>query len=574
MKYDRNNILGINAFNHDSSACLISGDEVIAFCEEERFNDIKHTSAYPARSIEYCLNLANYSISDIDYIVYYFNPKKCLWNYFKYNNPLFFFIDPTIFIRKRFYYELIWLLNFINQIFSIYKYLPGKKINFVDHHIAHIWYGYYTSNFKNCTVLSNDSMGEDISCLAMKFNTNNHGEISCKKIFSQNDPHSLGYLYGAITEYLGFKRGDGEGRVMALSGLGSAKYLNLFNNSIQFLSRGRFRIKNSLILKRNFQPRGKRLSDEFIKRFGQPKKSIERFNQNHYDISFALQNITEKIVMHQVNALGIENNLVLTGGVAQNSVLNGKLANFFSNKNIFIPPIPNDAGCSIGAAIYLYYKLNSKMPKFKETAFLGPKFNDDEILKIIDNNKLKYEIITEPISFLSEELCKNKVIAVFRDNMECGPRALGNRSILASPINAWMKDYLNKKVKYREKFRPYGGIILDKYVKSIFDHRNNSIFGPYMSFVFPVRKEWINKIPAIVHVDQTSRVQIIKEDQDYFLENLLKVFYEKSGVPVIINTSLNTSGFPIAREPQDAINAFYNSAIDYLLFNNHILITK
>lgn len=568
-------ILGITAFNHDSSACLVYNDKIVAFSEEERFNYSKHTGDFPIQSILFCLKQAELSIQEIEYIAFYFNPARCIISYIKNNNPFSSFINPFFFKRKRFYFELIWLLSFINKINSIRRVLKNEriKINYIDHHIAHVWYGYFSSSFKNCTVLSNDSVGEDISSLAIEFRVKDNKEILAKKIISQKDPHSLGYLYGAITEFLGYKRRTDEGKVMALAALGSDKYVDYFNKSIKYLSKGQFRINDDLIVPRNFQPKAQRLSNKFFKKFGGPRKYFEVLKQNHYDIAYALQWLTEKILEHQLKYIS-DKNIVLTGGIAQNSVANGKINNLFPNKNIFIPPIPNDAGCSLGAAVNLYYKYYKRVPDYVDTAFLGPTFNDNEIIKILKKNKISFKKLNNPISFLSNKLSKNKVIILFRGKMECGPRALGNRSIIANPIDSKMKDHLNNDIKNREYFRPYGGLIIDKYVKEIFDYKNKSIDGPYMSFVYPVKDEWLRKIPSLVHFDKSSRIQIVKSGQDYFLERLLEDFKEKTGVPLLINTSLNLKGFPIARTPQDAINAFYNSAIDYLLFNESILISK
>jgi len=572
IKKIKNIILGIAAFNHDASACIIKDDELIAFSEEERFNLNKHTADFPHGSINYCLDKAGLTINDVSDVAFYFNPSRCIANYFKINNPIFWCIDPSVLIRKRFYYEGIWLLNFINKVNSIKRLLNNKniKISFINHHLAHVWYGYYSSGFGDCTVLSNDSIGEDVSSLAMRFR---HGKrIKTSKVISQNDPHSLGYLYGAVTEFLGYKRGEGEGKVMAMASFGTDKYLDYLNGSIKLLPGGKFIIGNKIISRRTFQPKGRRLSMLFFKKFGKPRSKNEKNSQHHFDIAYSLQKITEKIVMHQINSIN-DKNIVLTGGVAQNSVLNGIISNYFSKKNIFVPPIPNDAGCSIGAAVNLNYLKYNKIPNKVDTAFLGSRFSDSEIINILKNNKIQYKIINEYINLLVSLLTEDKIIAIFRENMECGPRALGNRTILASPINPKTANYLNSNVKYREYFRPYGGFLLKKYVKEIFKYNNENISGPYMSFVYEVKKEWIKKIPSLVHVDQTSRVQII-EQSDNFLSNLLEAFNARTGVPILINTSFNTSGFPIARTPQDAISAFYGSAIDYLLFNDKILLTK
>lgn len=567
-------ILGITAFNHDASVCLIYNKKIIAFCEEERFNGEKHTGDFPIRSILFCLKQVNLSTDDITDVAFYFNPKKCFSGYFKKNNPICYILNPSLIKRGRFYYELVWLLGFINKINSIKKLLKNEKlkITYIEHHIAHAWYGYFASNFDTCTVLSNDSVGESVSSLALKVIRSDE-KIKFEEIFSQNDPHSLGYLYGAVTEFLGFKRGSDEGKVMALAALGTDKYINYFNNAIAYLPNGEFRINEDLICTRNFQPKGQRLSDNFLSTYGSPKKLNESLSQKHYDIAYAVQEVMENVLKYQLNHIK-DKNIVLTGGIAQNSVVNGKLSNIFTKKNIFVPPIPNDAGCSIGAALSLYYREYGSIPTFVDTAFLGPESNNKEITDILNNNKINFKTIKNPISFILEELLKEKTIALFRGKMECGPRALGYRSIIANPISVKMKDFLNNKVKQREFFQPYGGLVLDKHVKEVFDYKNENISGAYMSFVYPIKNEWLSKFPSLVHIDKTARIQIIKEGQDSFLEELLEKFYERTGVPLLINTSLNLKGQPMARSPQDCINTFYNSAIDYILYNNSILVSK
>ncbi len=567
-------ILGITAFNHDSSACLIYRGKLVAFCEEERFNKMKHTGEFPVKSIDFCIKKAGLLIDDITDIAFYFYPAKCIVSYLRNNNPILYILNPSLLKRKRFYYEMIWLLNFVNKIQSIKRLVRNDriKITYVDHHISHVWYGYFASNFENCTVISNDSVGETISSLAVRFSRKNN-KILAENVFSQNDPHSLGYLYGAITEFLGFKRGSEEGKVMALAALGTHRYLDYFNDAITYLPGGEFRINNKLIYPRSFQPKTQRVSDKFISRFGSYRKPEENLTQHHYDIAYALQRVTELILKHQISVIH-NGNIVLTGGVAQNSLVNGKLNNIFVDKNIFIPPIPNDAGCSIGAAIFLYHKYYQHLPEFSETAFLGPEFDKDEITDILKSNKINYRQIKDPALFVASELLNDRIVAVFRGKMECGPRALGHRSILCNPLNPKMKDFLNLKVKSREFFQPYGGIILDKDVKEVFDYRNKNVSGPYMSFVYPVKKEWVKKIPSLVHFDNTSRTQIINKGRDVFLENIIENFCKRSGISIIINTSLNLKGQPIAMSPQDALNVFYNSAIDYILFNDSILVSK
>lgn len=568
-------VLGITAFNHDSSACLIYDGELVAFSEEERFNGVKHTNVFPKGAIEYCLSEAKIKSLDVTDVAFYFDPRKCWQAYFANNNPIAWLMDPSVFKRKRFIYEYVWLLDFTFKVRSM-KRLVGNDnltIHYVDHHNSHTWYGYYASGFKDCLVLSNDSVGEDVSTLAIHFKRNGK-EVTQERLLEQKDPHSLGYLYGAVTDYLGFTRGEGEGRVMALASFGTDKHHQFFLDRTELLPNGVFKLKKSLIERRTFQPRGRRLSQLFYDTFGPARGKKDEIDQKHYDISSGVQHALEVIGFHQLDYLTqFSDNIVLVGGVAQNSVFNGLATERYPDKHFFIPPIPHDAGCSIGAAVYAYYQLTAELPKPTDTAKLGPQYSDDYVIKMLENNKIAYELLNDAADFTAKELAAGKVLAVCRGRMECGPRALCNRSILADPSKADMRDHLNHHVKYREPFRPYGGFMLPSRLDKVLVHHNKYKEGPYMTYVYEVQESWRKRIPSLVHVDNTCRIQIV-EESDKFLNDLLKKFEQQTKVPILINTSLNLRGYPIARTPEDALQTFYTSAIDYMLFNGRILVRK
>lgn len=575
MKKPKVVILGITAFNHDSSASIICDGQLIAFAEEERFNGVKHSGDFPSGAIRYCLSEAGVTASEITDIAFYFNVKDCWKAYFKHNNPLYALVDPSVFKRKRFYYEFIWLLNFQNKVRSLKRLIgsDSAKVHYIDHHNAHTWYGYYSSGFEECVVLSNDSVGESASTLAVHFKRQG-SKIATETLIKQHDPHSLGYMYGAVTDYLGFKRGEGEGRVMALASFGKSKYHNYFLDNIELLKKGKFKISRRLLMQRSFQPKGRRLSASFYTKFGAARKGSDEIRQKHYDISSGLQNTLEAVGFHQLDYLApMSDRIVLVGGVAQNSVFNGKATNRYSDKEFSVPPIPHDAGCSIGAAVYVSYREYGVIPDTVDTARLGPSYSDDYIINALRNNQIKYETLENPEDFTADELAKNKTIACFRGRMECGPRALCNRSILASPHTPEMRDHLNLNVKYREAFRPYGGFMLRRNLDEVLIHKNKYKAGPYMTYVYDIQSNWVDKISSLVHIDNTCRIQIIDES-DKFMEKTLLTYRDKTGVPVLINTSLNLRGYPIARTPEDAISTFYTSAIDYLLFNERILVRK
>lgn len=577
MKGNNKVILGICCFNHDASAALIKNNELVAFAEEERFNNQKHSPAFPKNSIRFCLDKAGCNQMEITDVSFYFNPKKCFLNYLIKNQPLALIYNPSIFHRKRFFYEWAWLLNFYSQINTIKIHLNNPQINlhFVDHHDSHIFYAAYAAPFTEGVVLSNDSVGEGIASLAVKVSRSKNSDFHYKTLLQQKDPHSIGYLYGAVTEYLGYKRGDGEGKVMALASFGTSKYNDFFNQYVSFQGKGKFRISSKLLLDRSFRPRGQRLGKAFYSCFGPARKTEELIEQTHYDIAYGLQKITEKVILHQVEYLSkFSSKLCLTGGVAQNSVANGEVTMRYPEMDVFVPPVPHDAGCSIGAALKTYYMCDKKMPLKTETAFLGPSYTNDQIIKFLKNSNIQYSTPANIIGFIVEELARGKVLAFFRGRMEGGPRALCNRSIIADPSFVGIRDHLNENVKFREKFRPYGGFMLSKDFHLLFDVGKNDVQVPYMSFVFPLKKQWQEKIPSLNHVDGTCRIQTINEEQDLFLVEVINAYKNRKNIPILINTSLNIQGRPIARTPEDAVFSFFGSAIDFLIFNEKIVVKK
>lgn len=569
-------ILGISAFNHDASACIISNDKLVTFSEEERYNGQKNTGSVPYGAIKYCLKKANIKITEIDNIAFYFNLNKCYLAYIRNNNPFAWIVNPKKLTSGRFFYEFLWLIGFHVKIRKLAKSIGAvnAKVHLIPHHKSHSWYALFSSQKREGVVLSNDSVGELVSSYAIKWELENDNSIKSQTLLSQNDPHSIGYLYGAITEFLGFNRKNGAGKIMALASFGTDKYVNYFNNHIKLLENGHFKIGRGLIQVRSYKPKAQRLSSSFLKKFNLRKGML---TQEHYDLAFALQNSTENIILHQVKHISkFSENIVLTGGVAQNSVVNGIVLNKFVNHNIFVPPIPHDSGCSIGAAIYLFHKLNKFLPEYKETAFLGESFSDMEIEDYLKSRKITYKTYEKEVLLVDDlitELNQGKVIGVFRNSMECGPRALGNRSIIALPTIKDITNHLNENVKYREPFRPYGVIVhednIEKYFKIINKkHRNLQ----YMSYVLDFKDEYKSALEPVMHVDQTCRVQTISNDLFY---DLIFLALNKTKQPeIIINTSLNVRGKPICRSLSDAVSCFFSSGMDYIVFNDKYLVKK
>jgi carbamoyltransferase len=569
-------ILGISAFNHDASACIISNNKLVAFSEEERYNGQKNTGSVPYGAIKYCLKKANIKITEVNDIAFYFNLNQCYLAYIRNNNPLAWIATPRNLTSGRFFYEFSWLIGFHAKIKRLAKSIGANnaKMHLIPHHKSHSWYGLFSSQKKEGVVLSNDSIGELVSSYAIKWELENDKSITIQTLLSQNDPHSIGYLYGAITEFLGFSRKNGAGKIMALASFGTDKYASYTNENIKLLKNGHFKIGNGLIQSRSYKSKAQRLSNSFIKKFNLPEGKL---TQEHYDIAFALQNTTEKIILHQVKYVSnFSENIVLTGGVAQNSVANGIVFNKFTDYSIFVPPIPHDSGSSIGAAIYLFHKLNKRLPEYTETAFLGESFSDIEIEDYLRSRKITYATYDTQallVNDLISELNQGKAIGVFRNSMECGPRALGNRSILALPTIKGITKHLNKNVKYREPFRPYGVIVHEKNVDKYFKVDNNKCRNlQYMSYVFSFKDEYKSALKPVMHVDETCRVQSISNDSFYDL--IFSALNKIKQPEIIINTSLNVRGKPICRSLSDAVSCFISSGMDYMVFNDKYVIKK
>jgi len=568
-------ILGISAFNHDSSSAIIKGDELIAFSEEERFNEQKNTGNLPIQSIGYCLEKANLNITDVTDIVFYFDIKLSIKSYLKNNNPFSWLKNPEVFKSYRFIYEFIWLMNFTLKARRIPNQLNAinAKMHYVSHHTSHIWYGLFSANKKDGIVISNDSVGEEISSIAEKWEINDKGTVTTKILFKQDSPHSIGYLYGAISEYLGFSRKNGSGKVMGLASYGNESEIDYFLQKIILHKDGTYSFKEGLVKNRSYKPAADRLSTQLLKKFEFFNK---KHSQNNLDLAKAVQVLTETILTHQIETVSSKTkNIVLTGGVAQNSVANGIVSSKFLNNNIIVPPIPHDAGCSIGAAIFHYHTLFNKLPKYIDASTLGSSFSDDEVETFLKTRKISYrklDSLDECVAVVKSKLLNNDTIGIFRNSMECGPRALGNRTILALPSLSNITNYLNSKVKYREWFRPYGVIVCQSKLHEYFDVPMSINSIPHMTHVFDVNKKYRELFRGVIHTDNTCRIQTTNNDD--FLKKLFDELESEKLTRSVINTSLNVMGKPICRTPSQAISCLFTSGMDSMIFNERFLVEK
>ena len=569
--------LGLNFLHSDTSACIFENGTLIAAAEEERFTRIKHTTTFPYMSINFCLNKLDLDISKIDVITVN-------------SNPFASFFDKAIFLIKN-PKSLPIAFNSLNNSskkYNLKNYIAkidkdkifSGKIKFIDHHESHMASSLFFNNFKECVNLSIDGFGDFSSC-AWGFSMNKHLKIDKKVYF----PHSLGIFYQAMTQYLGFKNYGDEYKVMGLSSYGKPKYADLISKLIYKKKEG-FELnlnyfvhhkKQILSTNKNAQAVYKDLySNRLIALLGDEREKDENLTIKHMDLAKSIQTVYEDIFFHILNNLHKKyknDNLSLSGGCAMNSVANGKILKNTNFKNIYISPNPGDAGGAIGSACVHINEYLKKEIKVKNYAYLGSKYEFNEIKEILDNNKIiknyKVEYFSdyEVSKRISKKLAESKVIGWFQGETEWGPRALGNRSILADARNPNIKDIINSKIKRRESFRPFAPSILFEKKEEWFQIENEV---PFMSEVYPIKVDKLKLLPGITHIDGTGRLQTVKKSSNIKYYNLINSFYELTGVPIILNTSFNENE-PIVNSPEEAINCFHRTHMDLLVIGNYII---
>jgi carbamoyltransferase len=566
--------LGINAVFHDSSACILRDGQLVAAAEEERFTHIKHgkrpvpfsTYVLPYHAINYCLEVAGIQLNDVDHFAYSFDPYLLLGNDAdKAYIPLP--IQPSKDITKPAWsnpYDALFLSYIINapkQLVDGYphhlqKRFKGAKIasdqwHFVEHHISHAASAFHPSPYNDAAVLTLDGRGE------IATTTYNIGQGNALTRMGQvNMPHSLGLLYERVTEYLGFLHSSDEYKVMALASYGKPEFVKDFREMIQILPSGQYRVED----------------ERLVERFGPARLRHEEFTNHHFNIAHSLQLVLEEAALEICSWLYNETkqqNLCMAGGVALNCVMNARIKVKSNFKNIWIQPAAGDAGTALGAAIWVDSKQRSSGRKdfIMNDAYWGPEYTDEEIEQFLKWTKTPYKKLDNVAEKTAAILAQDKIIGWFQGRLEFGPRALGSRSILASPISPNMQSRLNE-VKDREDFRPVAPVVLEEDADEWFVDAKHS---PYMLFVYDVRADKADKIPAVRHVDGTARIQTINEQQHKKYYDLIKAFKEKTGVPVLVNTSFNTLGKPIVCTPRDALECFWGSPFDALVIGSFLI---
>ena len=594
-------ILGISCFYHDSASTLIRDGEIITAVQEERFTRKKHDHNFPINSINYCLKSQGIDLRDIKAIIYYEKPlltfERLLETYLATSPRGLRSFIPAMEIWIK---EKLFLKSQIKKKFLLLqrKIVPNQepflpKLLFSEHHLSHAASAFYPSPFEEAAVLCMDGVGEWATTSVW------HGKgKNLKLLWEINFPHSLGLLYSAFTYYCGFKVNSGEYKLMGLAPYGEPKYANTIKEKlIDIKEDGTFRLNMSYFK----YHRGLRMtSNKFDKLFKSKARDKEtKISQFHMDLAASIQKVTEEIMIKLSKTIKKEtglSKLCLAGGVALNCVANGKLIKEKIFDEIWIQPASGDSGTSIGAALYAFYnffdgkRIIEKYDSMKGS-FLGPFFSNQEIIDYLKKINASFktfsdnELYEKVVTFIEE----GKVVGWFNGPMEFGPRALGARSIIGDPRNKKMQSIMNLKIKYRESFRPFAPSILEDDVSNEFELEDSS---PYMLLVANVKKENCkydykkenslkgleklnftrSSLPAVTHVDYTSRVQTVSSRTNPRYHNLIKTFKKKTGCSVLINTSFNVRGEPIVCTPQDAFRCFMRTEMDILVLENQILL--
>ncbi|HTH55185.1 MAG TPA: carbamoyltransferase C-terminal domain-containing protein [Cyclobacteriaceae bacterium] len=570
-------ILGLNAYHADSSAAIFKDGILIAATEEERFRRIKHWAGFPSEAIRFCLREAGISLAEVDYVTIGRDPKAKFWNKVR-------FVLKNVHKKNTLLSDRIKNSKKIASIESELSALSGlseesikPKIINVEHHRSHLASAFFASPFDEAAILSIDGSGDFTTTMIA---TGRGNQI--KVIDSVDFPVSAGLFYTAFTQYLGFPHYGDEYKVMGLAPYGRPIYVDQVKKALKFESSGLFSwdaryFSNATEIKLDYSTHVPTVSTlygkKIVETFGPPRQSGEELTQTHKDIAASVQRVCEELILHILNHLQKKTelkNLCLAGGVAQNSVANGKIIEFTGFENLYIPSAGHDAGISMGSALYAYNHLlkNERAPAVY-SAYTGSKFTNDEIEILLRERNIKYQRLDDQPLFdrVTEKLIEPGVVGWFNGRAEFGPRALGARSIIADPRNPRAKDLLNAKIKRRESFRPFAPSILKEYTGEYFEKVEDV---PFMEKVFPIRKEKQPLIPAVTHVDGTGRLQTVTKEVSPRYYGLIERFRQKTGVPILLNTSFNENE-PIVNTPAEALDCYLRTNMDMLVLENCLI---
>lgn len=587
-------IIGLSAYYHDSAAALIEDGTIIAAAQEERFTRKKNDADFPVNALHYCLEESKFSPDSINYVVFYDKPflkfERILETYFAFAPRGFnsFRHGLPVWAKEKLFQRS--LLH--KQLCTINPAFKNTPILFSEHHLSHAASAFYPSPFEDAAILTMDGVGEwTTTSVAI-------GNGRDLKITREiNFPHSLGLLYSAFTAYAGFKVNSGEYKLMGLAPYGEPLFADLIkNNLIDIKPDGSFRLDQRYF---NYSTGTSMTSRHFHKLFGRPpRQQGDSLDQFHADIAASVQSVTETVVLSLTRDIARQTgkrHLCLAGGVALNCVANGKVLRDGAFENIWIQPASGDAGGALGAALAAYY-LHAKQPRTPQPndsmqgGLLGPAYSQHFIEQELEAVEAKYDVLNddELLDYTVTALINEKVVGWFQGRMEYGPRALGSRSILADPRSGKMQKLLNMKIKFRESFRPFAPAVLEEDAKDWFDLQSTS---PYMLLVSEVKanhrtisedeaarvkgleNQHVRRstIPAVTHVDFSARVQTVGHEYNKKYRSLLQRFKDRTGCPMLINTSFNIRGEPIICSPRDAFRCFMGTDMDVMVVGNCFL---
>jgi carbamoyltransferase len=570
-------ILGLNAYHADSSAAIFKDGIMIAATEEERFTRVKHWAGFPVQAIKFCLREAGISLMDVDHITIGRDPKAKFMNKLNYlrKNPSLVF---GAFKRFRNGQEVSSLEKMFLQVDPAADEAAIKsRIRNIEHHRSHLASAFFASPFDESAIVSLDGSGDFTTTMIAT------GKGSKMEVIDSVDfPVSIGLFYTAFTQYLGFPHYGDEYKVMGLAPYGEPKYVDKILKIIKFLPNGLYTwddryfvppTKAGFEYQDNIPSVGNLFSDYFVEQFGPARKKNEELTQYHKDMASSVQRATEEIIFCILCELrkrtGLKN-VCIAGGVAQNSVANGKMAEATGFEGIYIPSAGHDAGISMGSALYYYHQeLGKQRNPPVYSAYTGIRFSNEEIERMLQEKGIQYRRLSddELYDVVTDKLIEPGVVGWYNGRAEFGPRALGARSILADPRNSKAKDLLNLKIKRRESFRPFAPSILKEYTA---DYFVKSDAVPFMEKVFPIKPEKHSEIPAVTHVDGTGRLQTVDKEVSPMYYALINRFREKTGVPILLNTSFNENE-PIVNTPQEALDCFLRTQMDMLVLENCVI---
>lgn len=566
-------ILGLSSFAHESSCALLKDGEVRVLLEEERFNREKHTWKFPRWAIEEALRMEGIGWKDIGQVTFFWVPFQEIWQ--NIGHVCKFFPaslhllsapsggDALTFGRRVFSMQTVG--RAIQQAFQLPR---PPRVSFIEHHLAHAASAFFVSPFEEAAILTMDGRGEATSTLMSVGQANR-----IRKLKEIRVPHSLGHLYAAITAYLGFKPFFDEWKVMGMSAYGDRTNEDALADLLALTDEGGYRLDLSYF---RFHTHGQSqwVSEKFIERFGPPRDSGQGYDQRHFDLALGLQKVVERAGVHLAKSLQRmtgSKNLCLTGGVALNCLMNKKIVEESGFEHFFIQPIANDAGTSMGSALYFYHQVMAQ-PRHErfESVYFGPEFTSAQIEKVLKEKKMTYRRSEQIAKETARHIADGKIVGWFQGRMEAGPRALGNRSITVSPLDAKMKERLNERVKKREFFRPFAPSVLEEKAGEYFLMPKGQP-SPYMILVGDVREEKKKVIPAVTHADGTARVHTVSRAVNPRYWELIHEFEQITGVPVLLNTSFNENE-PIVCTPEEAVNCFLRTDFDVLAIGDFLVV--